>query len=201
LSFVRVAADGLVESAGYEGHFVSGRRPFEWGVGQYTYSVRTSSHELDSSGKEWTWCDATVTNTSTKENTFVASLKFPGRELELWGRNSAFVEIYGGGAPVVFEDLPELEVAFGVPRVNGAPVALEKLVASHPEHGPVSPKLMTAVLSDEDGCLDAICKLHTAEIVRTRASTVLWGVTATSLSAALPDDALTAVDTELIKVV
>jgi hypothetical protein len=41
------------------------------------------------------------------------------------GKNSAFVEIYSGGdSTVVFEELPELTVQFGLPRVNGDPIAV-----------------------------------------------------------------------------
>jgi hypothetical protein len=41
LSFVRAASNGLVESAGYEGDFVSGRRPFNWGYGTCGVSGRS----------------------------------------------------------------------------------------------------------------------------------------------------------------
>ncbi|MDR2981359.1 MAG: hypothetical protein LBV12_03830, partial [Puniceicoccales bacterium] len=39
LDNARAAIDGVYESAGYEGDFVSVRRPFPWTAGKYTYSL------------------------------------------------------------------------------------------------------------------------------------------------------------------
>jgi len=156
-SFVRAAADGLVEAAGYEGDFASGRRPYAWGEGSYTYSLRKLTYEKDKDGKEWTWVGAFVTDKATGHFTFISSLKFPGRTLAFWGRNSAFIEIYGG-KPVDIAALPALEIAIGHPRVNGKPAEIRSLALVHPDQGPVSPPILSGALS-EDGS-EVVFHLH-----------------------------------------
>jgi hypothetical protein len=156
-SFVRAASDGLVEAAGYEGDFASGRRPYAWGDGMYTYSLRKLSYEKDKDGKEWTWVGAFVTDKATGQFTFISSLKFPGRTLAFWGRHSAFIEIYGG-KEVEIAALPALEIAIGHPRVNGKAVEVNRLSLVHPSKGPVSPPIMSGTLS-ADGS-EVVFHLH-----------------------------------------
>ncbi len=156
-SFVRPASDGLIEAAGYEGDFASGRRPYAWGEGTYTYSLRKLTYEKDKEGKEWTWVGAFVTDKATGQFTFVSSLKFPGRKLAFWGRHSAFIEIYGGKV-VDIAALPPLEIAIGHPRVNGKAVDIRRLWLVHPEKGPVSPPIMSGGLS-ADGS-ETVFRLH-----------------------------------------
>lgn len=157
LSFVRAAADGRVESAGYEGDFVSGRRPYSWGIGEYTYSIRKTAYEQDADGTEWTWCEATVMDKATLQTTFIAALKFPGKTLQFWGKNSAFIEIYGGGKPIGKKELlalPWMQVTFECPRINGADVELDKIIEAHPsKSGPISPKIMSTEMASS-GSID-----------------------------------------------
>ena len=156
-SFVRPAANGLIEAAGYEGDFASGRRPYAWTEGTYTYSLRRLSYEKDKEGKEWTWVGAFVSDKSKGDFTHVASLKFPGRNLKFWGRHSAFIEIYGG-KKVDIAALPPLEIGIGHPRINGKPVAIRRLSLVYPARGPVSPPIMSGLLS-ADGS-EVIFHLH-----------------------------------------
>ena len=169
-SFVRPAADGLVEAAGYEGDFASGRRPYAWAEGTYTYSLRKLSYEKDKDGKEWTWVGAFVTDKATGQFTFITSLKFPGRTLAFWGRHSAFIEIYGG-KQVDIAQLPALEIAIGHPRVNGKPVEVRKLTLVHPPQGPVSPPIMSGELS-ADGS-EVVFRLHNRLLEGQKTSTPL----------------------------
>jgi hypothetical protein len=147
-SFVRPAANGLIEAAGYEGDFASGRRPYAWTEGTYTYSLRKLSYEKDKDGKEWTWVGAFVSDKSKGDFTHISSLKFPGRTLRFWGRHSAFIEIYGG-KKVDIAALPPLEIGIGHPRVNGKPVDIRRLSLVHPQRGPVSPPIMDGALSPD----------------------------------------------------
>lgn len=156
-TFVRAASDGLVEAAGYEGDFASGRRPYAWGEGAYTYSLRKLTYEKDQDGKEWTWVGAFVTDKATGQFTFISSLKFPGRKLAFWGRHSAFIEIYGG-KKVDIAALPPLEIAIGQPRINGKAVDIRRLLLVHPEKGPVSPPILSGELS-ADGS-EVVFRLH-----------------------------------------
>ncbi|MEY5009623.1 MAG: hypothetical protein RLZZ253_762 [Verrucomicrobiota bacterium] len=169
-SFVRPAADGLVEAASYEGDFASGRRSYAWGQGAYTYSLRRLSYEKDKDGAEWTWVGAFVTDKSKGDFTYVSSLKFPGRTLRFWGRHSAFIEIYGG-KQVEIAALPPLEIAISHPRINGKPVAVGRLTLAHPDKGPVSPPIMSGTLS-EDGS-EVVFRLHNRLLEAQASSTQL----------------------------
>ena len=73
-SFVRPAVNGLTEAAGYEGDFASGRRPFPWKAGTYTYAIRKLTYEKDKDGKEWTWVGAFLTEKSSGQTVFITSL-------------------------------------------------------------------------------------------------------------------------------
>ncbi len=169
-SFVRPASDGLTEAAGYEGDFASGRRPYDWHEGTYTYSLRKLTYEKDKDGKEWTWVGAFVTDKATGQFTFITSLKFPGRTLAFWGRHSAFIEIYGG-KKVDIAQLPALEIGIGQPRVNGKAVEVKRLTLVHPPKGPVSPPIMSGELS-ADGS-EIVFKLHQELLEGQKQSTVL----------------------------
>ena len=169
-SFVRPASDGLIEAAGYEGDFASGRRPYDWHEGTYTYSLRKLSYEKDKDGKEWTWVGAFVTDKSTGQFTYIASLKFPGRTLAFWGRHSAFIEIYGG-KKVDITQLPALEIGIGHPRVNGKPVEVKRLVLVHPPQGPVSPPIMSGELSGDGS--EIVFHLHNKLLEGQKTSTLL----------------------------
>lgn len=169
-SFVRPAANGLIEAAGYEGDFASGRRPYAWTEGTYTYSLRKLSYEKDKDGREWTWVGAFVSDKSKGDFTFISSLKFPGRTLRFWGRHSAFIEIYGG-KKVDIAMLPALEIAIGHPRVNGRPVDIRRLSLVHPQRGPVSPPIMDGALS-ADGS-EIIFHLHNRLLADQKAQQIL----------------------------
>lgn len=125
--------------------------PYSWGIGEYTYSIRKSTYEQDAVGTEWTWCEATVTDKATLQTTFITALKFPGKRLQFWGKNSAFVEIYGGGSLIGKKELlalPGMQVTFGCPRINGVDVELDKIIEAHPsKSGPISPKIMATEMA------------------------------------------------------
>lgn len=164
--FVRTAANGLTECAGYEGDFASGRRPYAWQAGSYTFSLRKADYEKDSEGLDWTWVSAFVTDKATGNFTYISSLKFPGKVLEFWGRHSAFIEIYGGGQAIVVNKLPKVEVRFGPPRINGEVSGIESLMVVYPAGTSVgaSPPLMTAELSSDGG--EVVCSLHSEFVQR-----------------------------------
>ena len=158
LSFVRAAPDGLVEAAGYEGDFVSGRRPYPWKAGTYLFEIRRTISARES-GKDWVWAEASVIDKASGTRVSVASLKFPGRKLRLSKGLAAFIEFYGG-KDVDVPHLPPLEVRLSRPRINGAPAALAKISVHHPTAPPepASPALMTAELSADGESV--ICRLH-----------------------------------------
>lgn len=137
LGHVRVEADGLCESAGYEGEFCSVRRPFAWKAGTYTYQVVAGEREAVD-GKECTWFHCRIKDAEGVVHE-VGSLRFEGTDFTYWGKHSAFVEVYST-AKIPQSGIPKVKVAFGRPRINGTTVALKKVHAYYPDKGgPDSP--------------------------------------------------------------
>lgn len=169
LGDVRATPGGFVEAAGYEGNFVSGRRPYPWTAGKYTFSLRRMDTQwLD--GKAHTWVGAFVHEHTTGKNIFVNALRFPGESLVYNGSNAAFLEFYQTSeiskAPVI-ADLPPLEVKFSNYRVNGAPADLkavdakfirEEMKRADKLDTPISPNLVR-VTASEDG-REITCRLQ-----------------------------------------
>lgn len=117
LGQVRKTADGLCESAGYEGEFCSVRHPFAWGKGTYTYSiVKGDTESVD--GVAHTWFHCLVRAHSNQRTTVVGSLCFEGSDFSYWARHSAFLEIYST-QKVPRSNIPRVMVTFGYPRING----------------------------------------------------------------------------------
>ncbi|WP_063767962.1 hypothetical protein [Verrucomicrobium sp. BvORR106] len=137
LGHVRVEADGLCESAGYEGEFCSVRRPFAWKAGTYTYMVTAGKQETVD-GKACTWFDCRVKDAEGQLHD-VGSLRFEGTDFTYWAKHSAFVEVYST-SKIPKSGIPKVSVTFGRPRINGAEVALKKVQAYYPDRGgPDSP--------------------------------------------------------------
>jgi hypothetical protein len=117
LGHVRKAADGLCESAGYEGEFCSVRRPFNWGKGTYTYSIVKGDTETVE-GVAHTWFHCLVRAHSNQVTTAVGSLRFEGTDFTYWAKHAAFLEIYST-QPIPRSNIPRVVVTFGYPRING----------------------------------------------------------------------------------
>ena len=118
LGHVRMPADGLCESAGYEGEFCSVRRPLAWGKGTYTYSIIKGDTE-SVEGVAHTWFHCLVRAHSTNVTTAVGSLRFEGTDFTYWAKHAAFLEIYSS-QKVPRSNIPRVIVTFGYPRINGA---------------------------------------------------------------------------------
>ena len=85
-----------METAGYEGHFASARRPYPWKAGKYSYSLRRLDTQM-ANGQPFTWVGAFVHEDATGREIFVGALRFPGDKLKNSGGNTAFMEF--GGVP------------------------------------------------------------------------------------------------------
>lgn len=133
LDAIRIPADGVCESSGYEGDFVSVRRPFDWKKGKYTYRVVRMDKEVVD-GNSYTWGGVLVHSHETDENVFVGALRFPGENLTLGRKVASFVEIYGRRIPLT--DIPKLTVTFGNLKVNGKPVDKPPVTAIYPKNAP-----------------------------------------------------------------
>ena len=161
LDEVRATPGGFVETAGYEGHFASTRRPYPWKAGKYSYSLRRLDTQMVN-GQPFTWVGAFVHEQETGREVFVGALRFPGDKLKNSGVNSAFMEFYGTAknrkAPEIAK-LPPLVVKYSNLRFNGKPADLTKVSAhfirdemKRPDGlaTPISPNLLHVRIS-EDG--------------------------------------------------
>jgi len=169
LADVRATPGGFVEAAGYEGNFVSGRRPYPWTAGKYTFSLRRMDTQM-ADGKPFTWVGAFVHEHATHKDVFVNALRFPGDKLVHNGKSAAFLEFYSTEklhTPPDIASLPPLEVKFSNLRFNGAPADLTKVDAAFIRKemkrsdglgAPISPNLMR-VSASEDG-REITCRLQ-----------------------------------------
>jgi hypothetical protein len=173
LADVRATPGGFVEAAGYEGHFVSGRRPYAWKAGKYTFCLRKLDTQI-ADGKPFTWVGAFVHEHATGKDIFVDALRFEGATLKHNGANGAFMEFYATEKLRSKPDiatLPPLVVKFSNIRFNGMPADLGGVAARfvREEHkrpdgldAPISPNLIR-VSASPDG-REITCRLMNALI-------------------------------------
>lgn len=107
----RGANDSIYEAAGYEGDFVSVRRPFTWNKGTYTWSLRACDSETVGTNV-FTWISCFVTAHDTGATHYIGSLRFEGADLTFWNKHGAFVEIYSTTL-IPHSEIPEVKVTFG----------------------------------------------------------------------------------------
>jgi hypothetical protein len=164
LKDVRATPGGFIELAGYEGDFASGRKPYPWKAGKYTYTLQRLDTEMVD-GKPYTWLGAFVHEHSTGKDVFVSALRFEGDTLTHGDENSGFIEFYGDKAPEISK-LPPLAVRFSKLRYNGAPADLKTVTVNfirqpmnRPDKldAPISPNIMH-VSATKDGQA-VTCKL------------------------------------------
>lgn len=135
LAHVRTAADGLCESAGYEGEFCSVRRPYAWGRGTYTYSIVKGDVETGDEGSH-AWFHCLVRSHASGMTTYIGSLRFEGEDFKFWNRHATFVEVYST-SKIPHSGIPKVKVTFGYPRINGKRAPLTGASAHYnPGHSP-----------------------------------------------------------------
>ena len=120
LDFARTNDDddgSWYESSGHEGDFIGVRREYDWGPG--TYQMRIAADGLDEDGE---WYSLWITETSTAEEFWVGSLKFPLEvdqgETTLVPPLYSALEVYGLD-PIRPIDIPEWYVTLPSPKVHG----------------------------------------------------------------------------------
>lgn len=119
LEDVRAPSDAFTESGGYEGQFVSVRRPYHWGEGTYTFSV--VAEEPDDGGR---WFSLHVTDHSADEKIWVGSLRFPGEDSQIEYTCFTTIEVYG--RPVRPIDIPYWKVTVEPPVADGRQAYLSR---------------------------------------------------------------------------
>ena len=133
LDAIRPADGGFCQSSGHEGDFVSVRRPYEWKPGTYTYRIVRMDRE-QVGDRSTRWVGAFVYSHAADENVFIGALRFPQDDLKLSRKLASFVEVYGRRVPVT--EIPQVQVTFGNPRINGAPVEPRSVQAVYPKRVP-----------------------------------------------------------------
>jgi hypothetical protein len=124
---------GLCESAGYEGEFVSVRKPYRWKAGTYTWEIRKeSTEEID--GEPHTWFACYLIEHDGEKEIRVGALRFEGETFSFNGHSTSFVEIYAT-AKIPRSEVPEVSVVFQPPVVNGEPLLPSAVSIYHPRQG------------------------------------------------------------------
>ena len=130
----RGTEDSIYEAAGYEGDFVSVRRPVAWTKGTYTWSLRACDTETVNTN-EFTWISCFITAHDTGATRYIGSLRFEGKDLTFWNKHAAFVEVYST-TKIPQSEIPAVKVTFGYPRINGQPPKFKSAQVIHPASSP-----------------------------------------------------------------
>ena len=141
---------GLCESAGYEGEFVSVRKPIRWQAGTYTWELRRED-TVQVKGEPHTWFACFLKDHDREQEYRVGALRFEGDLFSFNGRSTSFVEIYAT-SKIRRSGVPEVNVTFQPPRVNGNVLSPDSVSVYHPrkgDSGSPSPVLGRAVITDE----------------------------------------------------
>ena len=112
LADARTAPGGFAETAGYEGDFISVRRPYAWSAG--TYRLRLARYDRDRSGD---WFGLWITDTARGRTTWIGALRFPCVQdcpATIAPSFGSWVEVYGG-TPIRLLDIPAWHVSITAP--------------------------------------------------------------------------------------
>ena len=157
----RPVENGLCESAGYEGEFVSVRKPIRWKAGTYTWQLRREEAE-EIEGAPYTWFACFLIDHDREQEHRVGALRFEGSTFAFNGRSTSFVEIYAT-SKIPFSAVPKLSVVFQPPVVNGETLHPRNVSVFHPRKGgPGSPSpVIGRAIAVKDGVK---VELHNQEL-------------------------------------
>jgi hypothetical protein len=124
---------GLCESAGYEGEFVSVRKPLVWKAGTYTWELRKEESEVIKE-QPHTWFACFLKDHDRDKEYRVGALRFEGKTFSFNGRSTSFVEIYAT-SKIRQSLVPRESVVFQPVVVNGEPLPVKSVTAYHPRKG------------------------------------------------------------------
>jgi len=117
---IRTDSLGYKCSSGYEGDFISVRKPFEWSKGKYKISIITDSDTLMLNGKVHRWVTMHIYSYDTGKEVKNGSLAFPGDTLILGKNLGIFLEVFGSlNQKFALKDIPEMKFSFERFLVNG----------------------------------------------------------------------------------
>jgi hypothetical protein len=131
------AEDGSCESGGYEGDFISTRRPYKWHNGKYQLRLYKSgnahgdplpdAYTRDDLNYSWgkyehSWIHYEIIDLSIADTFHVGALAFPGSKLKLGPTMAIFIEVWGGPNPVPPENIPYGVIIIDQFKANGVPL-------------------------------------------------------------------------------
>lgn len=138
------ANDGLNQSLGNEGEFISVRNDFLWGEGHYRLCLDKGDaiagdplpeeYEIEEIHFAWgkyahTWVRMEATDLQSGATAFVGALAFPGSMLALRDYNILFAEIYGRPTPFQADRVPKIAITVEDFQVNGAALPYRRVGA------------------------------------------------------------------------
>ncbi|WP_371323266.1 hypothetical protein VX159_12750 [Dechloromonas sp. ZY10] len=122
LAFMRGEAETYYEADGYEGEFASVRSRYAWRSGHYSYRL-VREQVSPPAGYSGRWYAASIERRGAGEvPQYIGSLFFEGKHFPLRPRIANFVEVYGRRSQI-----PESEVIFSPPQINGQPCLPERV--------------------------------------------------------------------------
>jgi len=125
------------ESASYEGHFLTARRPYKWNTGTHYCTLKRGKTEIIN-GRLYTWAYYSINGTA------IGQLAFPGQSLSLSPKIASFIEIYQS-SDNLRSAIPIADFTVGRPIINGQTLPLKGAIVSTPRSGgTASPKAAQA---------------------------------------------------------
>jgi hypothetical protein len=143
-SMIKLAEDGVCESADYEGDFLSVRNQFEWKKGKYRMTLYKTDQTILLNDTLHTFVGLKITSLITQETVEAGFLAFPGTKLMLERDLAIFAELYDGSTN--HKDLPKITINFSNFKVNGNPFHPKKVWATYALNQPI---LTTAQVNNE----------------------------------------------------
>ena len=122
-SYSRTTGDGWTEPGNFGGPFISVRRTYDWGQGNYSVRIAQDGED-DADGR---WFGMWITDKSTGVETKMGSLKFPlsdGAQPTISARSDVYGSLIAitGESAINQTNIPVLEAALGLPDdSNGDP--------------------------------------------------------------------------------
>ena len=116
-TLARPTADGWVVTGTILGDFISIRKPYDWGVGDYTVRI---AHDGTSDDAGARWYGMWIRNKSTNVETYMGSLKFPfvdGAVPKFNPRGDLYQSMLAllGGSVIKPQEIPVFEIALSPP--------------------------------------------------------------------------------------
>ena len=105
------APNGVCESSGYEGDFISVRNSFGWDNGVYTLSLINTHETVELNGELHTFVELQAYDHHQHKTVSCGKLAFPGERLVLDKRNFMFVELYSAFTKI--SDTPKGTISVG----------------------------------------------------------------------------------------